>query len=372
MVIIPLFLILGIAVGFSEEQYQPPATKLQIPLFCQFGTGQADSSLAAINPPDGLAFTEDGLLLVTDTLNHRVQIFDPYSGKYVGSIGNANIFTGDVVDILVLPNNRLLISDEKANQVYQFKQTKVYPVIFQFIPPPLFSNQGYKKLCGMTCDSKGRVYIVDGITGQVHRYLPNFKLDSKWNFQSMRPDNKPILNKSEGIAIDEFTKTLFLCSDWDGMIQAFNLETGKWLGKSIGRGVDVLTGKPFGQSVFSMSVEGIAIIDNYLLAVDEGEISASKNFPGHLLIFDLRSTVLYETDRESCQKRMSKGIVDALVGWFGNYVSPDTVAVFPGNAKHPEPLVAIANQGSYEVLVYKWRDIKNEITKTQKKEKHFD
>ncbi|MDD5680756.1 MAG: hypothetical protein PHI59_05910 [Candidatus Omnitrophica bacterium] len=368
-VVIQVFLVLGISAGFSEEQPNPPAPELQIRPFREFGTGRADASLSAINPPDGLAFTGDGLLLATDAMNHRVQIFDPYSGEHIGSIGNAGLFEGEIVDILVLPDKGLLISDEKANQIYRFGRTAVSPAAFQSMGPPLLSGEGYKKLCGMACDSKGRIYVVDGITGQVCRYLPDFKPDSSWKFQSTRPDNGPFLNKAEGIAIDESTGTLFLSSDWDGMIRAFDLETGKWMGKSIGRKADTLTAKPLGQSVFSMSVEGLAIIDSYLLAVDEGEISASKNYYGHLLIFDLRSPVLYETDAEICRKRMTDGVVDGLVGWFGSYVSPDAVAVFPGSAKHPEPLIAVANQGSYLVQVYKWEDVKNEIAEARKKKR---
>ncbi|MDD5085803.1 MAG: NHL repeat-containing protein [Candidatus Omnitrophica bacterium] len=367
--IIQLFLILGVSAGFSEEQCNPPVPELQVRPFCKFGTGAADASLAAVNPPDGLAFTGDGLLLATDALNHRVQIFDPYSGKHMGSIGDPSIFTGEVVDIAVLPDKGLLISDEKANQIYRFKRTTATPVTFQPISPPLLSGEGFKRLCGLACDSKGRIYVVDGIAGEVRRYFPDFKPDLSWKFQSTRPDNGLFLNKTEGVAIDESRGTLFLSSDWDGMVQVFDLETGKWTGKSIGRGTEALTGKPLGQSVFSVSVEGLAIIDDYLLVVDEGEVSASKNYPGHILIFDLRSPVLYETDAEKCRKRMADGIKDGLVGWFGSYVSPDSVAVFPGSVEHPEPLVAIANQGSYEVLVYKWEDIKNEIAKAHKEER---
>ncbi|MDD5072558.1 MAG: hypothetical protein PHW51_02085 [Candidatus Omnitrophica bacterium] len=365
--VMQVFLVLSISSGFSEEQYKPPANELQVHPFREFGTGKADSSLSAINPPDGLAFTEDGLLLATDAINHRVQIFDPFSGKHVASIGDPGLFTGEIVNIISLPDKGLLISDEKANQIYRFKRTAVSPAAFQTMPPPLLSGEGFKKLCGMACDAKGRIYVVDGLTGQVRRYLPDFKLDSSWKFQSTRPDNEPMLHRAEGIAIDESSGMVFLSSDWDGMILAFDLETGRWSGKSIGRRSDALTGKPISQSVFSRSVEGLAVIDNYLLAVDEGEDSAAKSRYGHLLIFDLRSPMLYETDAEMCRKRMADGVVDGLMGWIGNYFSPDAVAVFPGNAKHPEPLVAVANQGSYKVQVYKWKDIKNEMAKTQKK-----
>jgi hypothetical protein len=360
-------LILSLSAGFSEEQYKPPAPELQVNPFREFGTGKPDASLSAINPPDGLAFTEDGLLLATDAMNHRVQIFDPYSGEHLGAIGNQDLFTGEIVDIITLPDRGLLVSDEKANQIYRFKRTAVTPAAFQTIPPPLLSGEGFTKLCGMAYDSKGRTYVIDGITGGVRRYLPDFKPDPGWRFQATRPDNEPMLHRAEGVAIDESKGTIFLSSDWDGMILAFDLETGKWTGKSIGRRSDALTGKPVGQSVFSRSVEGLAIIDRYLLAVDEGEDNAAKSRYGHLLVFDLSSPALYETDAGMCRKRMSEGIVDGLVGWLGNYFSPDAVAVFPGSAKHPEALVAVANQGSYKVTVYKWADIKNEIEMLRKK-----
>ncbi|MFA5144331.1 MAG: hypothetical protein WC522_09280 [Candidatus Omnitrophota bacterium] len=352
--VMQVFLVLILSAVFSQEQSTPPAPELQVSPFCEFGTGKADVSSTSINPPDGLAFTDDGLLLATDAVNHRVQIFDPYSGKHVGSIGDSGLFAGEVVDIIALPDRGLLVSDENANQIYRFKRTAETPAVFQPVPPPLLAGEGFKKLCGMACDSKGRIYVVDGLTGKVRRYMPDFKPDPGWKFQSTRPDNEPMLHRAEGIAIDESNGMVFLSSDWDGMILAFDLETGVWTGKSIGRSADALTGKPVGQSVFSRSVEGLAVIDHYLLAVDEGEDSAAKSRYGHLLIFDLR-------------KRMAGGAVDGLAGWLGNYFSPDAVAVFPGNAKHPEPLVAVANQGSYKVQVYKWEDIKNAIAAARAK-----
>ncbi|MDD5427609.1 MAG: hypothetical protein PHI58_00005, partial [Candidatus Omnitrophica bacterium] len=166
-----LFLILSIPCGFSEEQFKLPAPALQVHPFRTFGTARPESSLYAINPPDGLAFTADGLLLATDAMNHRVQILDPYSGKHVGSIGGPAIFTGEVVDIAVLSDKGLLISDEKANQIYRFRRTSDSPAKFDYMPPPLLKDEGYKKLCGLACDSKGRIYVVDGITGDVRRYL---------------------------------------------------------------------------------------------------------------------------------------------------------------------------------------------------------
>lgn len=369
LVAMQVFLSFGVSASFSEELRTPPAPELQVNPFRTFGTGVADASAFAINPPDGLAFTGDGLLLATDAMNYRVQVFDPYTDKHVGSAGDAGFITGEVVDIAVLPDKSMLASDEKANQIYRFARTSISPAVFQPVLPPLFKNEGFARLCGIGCDAKGRVYVVDGVTGEVRRYLPDLNPDPAWQFQQMRPDKKPFLNRAEGIAFDERSGDLFLSSERDGMIQAFDLETGKWQGRSIGRGVDPLTGSPLGRSVFNMSVEGLAVIDGYLLAVDEGEDDALKKEPGHLLIFDLRSPAVYRTNAESCLDRMANGVVDGLVGWFGSYLSPDSVAVFPGNSEHPEALVAVADQGSYKVVVYKWEDIKKEIMRLTKNKK---
>ena len=77
---------------------------------------------------------------------------------------------------------------------------------------------------------------------------------------------------------------------------SFNLETGQWLGKTIGCRSDVLTGKPAGRSVFQKSAEGLAIIDGYLLAVDEGQDDQSAGRLGHspstvsILLFSSENT----------------------------------------------------------------------------------
>ncbi|NCB09172.1 MAG: hypothetical protein EOM73_13530 [Bacteroidia bacterium] len=204
--------------------------------------------------------------------------------------------------------------------------------------------------------------MVDGDTSEVRRYLPDWKPDASWNFQSRRNDGTLLLARSEGIAIDEKNGTLFLTSEREGLIYAFNLETGEWLGKTIGRQTDS-NGKPIGQSVFQRSVEGLAIIGDYLLAVDEG--NEEHRQIGHLLIFDLRSDKIYETGAEQCISRRNSGITAGLIGWLGRYNSPDAVAVFNGNGES-DAMVAIADQSAYQVLVYSWKDILYALNENKK------
>jgi len=46
-----------------------------------------------------------------------------------------------------------------------------------------------------------------------------------------------------------------------------------------------------------------------------------------------------------------------LVGWLGEFSSPDGVAVFPGRSGGPGPLVPVAEQGPYRVLVYRGEEL---------------
>lgn len=342
-----------------------PAPELHVNIFRTFGLGRADSSPAAINPPDGLAFTKDGLLIATDAMNHRIQIFNPHAGEYLGHAGDAALITGLIVNVISLPDDGLLVSDETANRAYRFEKDAAAKVGYRISSVPLFKDDGFTKLNGLACDAKKRIYAVDGRRGEIRRYLPDFKPDPVWKFQARRPDNKPLVNRSEGIAIDEKTGTLFLTSEWDGAIHAFRLETGDWMRKSIGRRIDALSGQSAGKSVFQRSVEGLAVMGDYLLAIDEGNDDPSVDSSGHVLFFYLRSPALYDTGAEECLARMEAGAAEGLVGWLGSYRSPDSVAAFPGDG-NSEAMIAVADQGAYRVHVYLWKDVLEALQKIKR------
>lgn len=352
----------------SAELTGPPAPELQVKPFRIFSSGPVDSSATAINPPDGLAFTDDGLLIATDAMNHRIQIFNPITGEHLGKAGDAGQIVGMIVNVISLPDGGLLVSDEIANQAYRFDYVAGAKAGFRLSGAPLLKGDGFARLNGLACDSKNRIYAVDGQRGEVRRYLPDFKPDPEWKFQATNQSNRSLLNQSEAIAACENTNTLFVTSERDGAIHAFNLETGEWLAKTVGCRTDASTGKPLGRSVFQRSIEGLAIMGDYLLAVDEGQDESPANRPGRVLLFDLRSPVLYETGFEECRSRMAAGAVEGLVGWFGSYRSPDAVAVFPGS-KTLGAMIAVADQGAYQVLVFWWKDVLEALQKSKSKKR---
>jgi len=343
------------------ERASPPAPELKVEPWRTFGTGKAEAAPQAVNPPDGVAFTSDGLLLATDARNHRVQIFDPIRGRHLGSFGDAKRFVGDVVSIAEAPDRSVVVSDEIANRANVFlRRDNGYPR-YVSADRTLFGGQDWKRLTAIAFDSAGRFYAIDSLAGEVRRYLPDMMPDPKWNFERLRPDGGPMLNRADGIAIHEASGTVFVSSERDGVVRAFDLNTGRWLGKAIGRRCDPASGKPTGESVFSRSVEGLAVLGDYLLAVDEGfddcNAADDANMPGRLFVFQLDDPAVSETDAESCRRRMAAGKPAGLVGWLGRFSSPDGVAVFVGSPDRKEALVAVADQGHYRVEVYRVDDI---------------
>jgi sugar lactone lactonase YvrE len=342
-----VFFIYGCASGPGANPGSAP--DLKVAPFRTLGTGKADSTADGINPPDGLAFTKDGLLAVTDAANRTVKIFNPADGRLCALCGGPPSW-GEIVNVIVLPDGSLLASDEKNNQAYLIKRGPGAPPVLALQEEPLFKNDGFKRLNGLAADAKGRIYVVDGVAGEVRRYLPDFKPDPSWKFQTVRANGTKIIARSEGITVHEKSGTLFVTDEWAGVIHAYELETGRWTGKTIGRRLNPENGAPLGPSLFNPSVEGIAVMGDWLLAVDEeDEKNPGDNF-GRLLFFDLRDPAVYDGG--------------GLAGWLGPYKSPDGVAVFSGRPGL-RPMVALANQGAFLVPLYYWDDILAAINKTR-------
>ena len=335
----------------------PLVPELRVPVCRVLGTGRADASPQSVNPPDGLAFTPDGLLLATDAKNHRVQVFDPISGDHLGSFGGPDVFRGKIVAIAAAPNGNVYVSDEKANQVYVFTRNEHGSPLFVPAGPPMLNGAGFQRLTGLASDSLGRLYVVDAIPGVVYRYLPpGFAPDPHWCFQMRRPDDKPMLYRSEGIAIDKKTNMVFVTSEREGMVRVYDGNTGRWLGKTIGRRSDPVSARPVGPSAFSWSAEGLAIFDGYLIAVDEGSKDKTESV-GRVLVFRIEDPTRRRPDIDGRQMRTDASASGELIGWFGAFQSPDGVAAFMGCDNRPASFLAVADQGGYRIVLYRGSDL---------------
>jgi pSer/pThr/pTyr-binding forkhead associated (FHA) protein len=371
----------------AEKDAQRTAWRIAVEPYMALGAGHPGKAESDFDKPDGVAFSKTGLLFATDAGNRRVQIWDVKTGSRLAEFGH-KIFGGEIVDIAFAPDNTVLITDQTLNLAYAFvppqpgaldaKGKPLGPYDYQF-KGTLFGEQGFKKLGGVAIDSKGRVYAVDSHRNEVIRFFPDGKQDNTWNFQKTRADGDTYLHGCEGIAIDEASGNLFIASEKDAVIKVFDWETGVYKRLFIGAGKDDLD-KPAGKSIFFGAVEGLAIAQGRLLAVDESA--------GHIQMFDLAQPGIFNTDLAGfgapqavrsagylgffgraplvdfedktnleLQNQVKTGsIIPGQANPPGHFCSPDSIDSFTDQASG-ETYIAVADQCNYRIVVYRWSDI---------------
>jgi pSer/pThr/pTyr-binding forkhead associated (FHA) protein/sugar lactone lactonase YvrE len=371
----------------SEKDPARTIWKIDVAPAFALGSGRPGKAASDFDKPDGVAFSPDGLLFATDAKNRRVQIWDVKTGAHLAEFGHG-VFGGEIVDVAIGPDKKVFVTDQTLNLAYVFTPPVVgaldekgkpfgqYDYQFQ---GTLFGEQGFQKLGGIVIDSRRRIYAVDAHRNEVMRFTPDGKIDKSWKFQRTRADGDTFLHGCEGIAIDEASRNLFVASEKDAVIEVFDWETGAYKRQVVGAAKDAAD-KPTGQKVFFGSVEGLAITQQHLLAVDESA--------GHIQIFNLTKPDVFNTDlagypaphvaRENGyrgyfgaaplvdfedksnlalhQQVKTGAIIPGQANPLGHFCSPDSITSYsdPGSG---ETYIAIADQCNYRLVVYRWSDI---------------
>jgi len=380
----------------AKEDPARAAWRIEVEPYAILGSGRPGKGAADFDKPDGVAFTPNGLLLATDAKNRRVQVWDVKTKAHLSEFGHG-VFGGEIVDIAVAPTGMALITDQTLNLAYAFipakpgtvgvNGKKLGPYDYEF-KGTRFGEQGFDKLGGIAIDSRGRIYAVDAHLNDVRRFNADGSVDSGWNFEKARAAGDTYLHGCEGVAIDEANGNLFIASEKDAVIQIFDWETGKYKGKLIGATADA-AGKPAGQSVFSGSVEGLAIAGNHLFAVDESV--------GHIQVFDLSGPKVFNTDlagfdatrgarnggykgffghaplvdfedknNKALQQQVKDGsIIPGQANPPGYFCSPDSIASYT-DKESGEAYIAIADQCNYRLAVYRLSDIDRAVAAVAK------
>jgi hypothetical protein len=253
------------------------------------------------------------------------------------------------------PTGELIVTDEQPHLAYAYNPPPANAegaeqfARYSLKTADMFSTEVVKKVGGITFDSKGRIYTVDARQNLVRRYGPSGKPDPSFRFAVS--GGASYLNGCEGIAIDEKRGNLFVSSEGTSSIQVFDLETGAPKNLVIGRRKEgASSASPSGPCVFSAAVEGLWIVDDYLLASDEAD-----GGEGHVVIFDLRDPTVFNHDASDYAALKKAGTPSGYVGSFGHFLSPDSVAAFTNTTG--ETYIAVADQGHYQVPLYKWSEI---------------
>jgi DNA-binding beta-propeller fold protein YncE len=275
-----------------EEQYQT----VQIVGREGSGAGEFGHSLAATlgsfkiyNQVQGIAVDNSGLIYVIDQGNQRIQVFDA---------------GGKVLQERTIPLRHC---------------AKESPRCSEGLWRPTKKNE-YTSVQGLAVDAEGGIFVSDRGTSRVYRLLPGGKLDPSFNLQELdSATGKPTLNDPESMVV--YQHKLYVASEGTGEIQVFDRRTGKLTGSVAGFGGDVFGGK----------VEGLAVVRDYLFAVDVQNT--------RIAVFDLRA----EKPK-------------FLLGFVGDFQSADGIAIDP-TGKY----VAIADQGNLRIVLYSLPEILNHL-----------
>jgi sugar lactone lactonase YvrE len=304
------------------------------------------------NEPDAVAFTLDGRLVAGDSDNARFKIYrlddqsqtvqivgregsgpGEFSHGVVNTIGSLIVYH-QVQGIAVDKNGLVYVIDQGNQRVQVFDAEgkvlpeKAMPLSYCGKESPRCSDglwrptkrNAYTSLQGLAIDHEGGIFISDRGTSRIYRFLPGGKLDLSFQMQELDVATaKPNLKEPESLAV--YRDKLFVANEGTGAIKIFDRRSGKLIGAAEG----------FGGEVFAGDVEGLAVVGDYLFAVDVQNT--------RIAVFDLKS----ETPK-------------FLLGFVGDYESADGIAIDP-TGKY----VAIADQGNMRIVFYSLPEILNHL-----------
>lgn len=302
------------------------------------GSGLASDASGAFRSPYGVGLAGDNRLLVADTNNNRVQVFDAQTGLFVSSIGASGVTSGQYNQPLFVgfANDQVLIADSSNARIQKSGLNGEF--IIQIRPDTSLLNTRPGRIA---VDSvRRRVYVLDvddgsvsvfGLDGSIIQVIGSSGAGSSQFY------------KPEGLALDG-SGNLYVADTGNARIQKISPEgsfVGYWGIYGTGNGQFV---KPAALAV-SPDSRHLYVVDRSLHRVQKftvsgqfvkgwGSVGASDDhFNGPSGIACSRNGELYIADTGN--HRIKKYSADgSLIGWWGSYdVGAQSFWLDPGSQK---------------------------------------
>ncbi len=301
--------------------------------------GTQGSMIEQFNEPDAVAFMKDGRLLAGDTQNGRFKIYtfseseititaigEPgnedcqFDNSFILELANGRKIYNEVGGIACDSDENIFVVDQGNQRILVFDnqgvclKDKTIDVKPYLVSPDSASGTTFTSIQGLLIDKNNCLYLTDTGTRRIYKFSHDGVPDPKFQFQVM--DEKGyILDEPESMAING--NNLYVADENHHTIKVYDKNTGTFTGKKIGS-----------HEIFERQVEGLAIYQNYLFALNEEG--------GQVLIFDLKKSAV------------------PLIGQFGekgkapgNFLTPDGMAV-----SEDGKYIVIADQGNFRLQIF--------------------
>jgi len=197
----------------AAKSLQPAAAYGQITFLNTWGS--LGSGNGQFNGPVGVAVGPDGSVYVVDSMNDRVQVFDP-TGEFqssFGSVGTGNGQFNGPIGVAAAANGTVYVTDVDNNRVETFNSAGVYQSQFGSSG----SGQGeFESPTAVAVDPvNGSVYVTDDFNGRVENFNPSGGfLDSITSIEGN-------FNQPDGVAVSS-TGTIYVADSDDNRIAYYN------------------------------------------------------------------------------------------------------------------------------------------------------
>jgi len=165
--------------------------------------------------PEGVAINKDGVIVIADTFNDRVQIFDPYYDEFTvttfGSQGDKNGEFRRVTKVAIDPNNNnIVVADTGNNRVQIFSPDGTFITTFGQNDLEFFNPTG------LAVDKNSNIVIVNGNNNEVRTFSSDGNFIKKFNLSilmispndiTINRDGNFIISDTENKKINIFDPT---------------------------------------------------------------------------------------------------------------------------------------------------------------------